>query len=769
MTTSGVEKSRGRLRPSYTPDMSARWWRWALTLTLATRLGAAQDAPPGPPGELARVEREAAWWRRKGEALRRAAIEARAVATRGGAASRVAQRELAARRDLAADAAYAEVVRGYDRLLAAERPTCARRAERAAALFSGRRYEAAGQAYAALRDLDACEARLPLYGAMAVRALEAQVVADARAGRMDACVAVRAGADPGGLVDHDGRAQLVADTVEMCQEPPIAAGVVEAPPLVDRLLAARVAYGTRARFYPASSALAESGAPIGADGRVVVPPSLAECALENALAVMRFGRLGDAEPLLRAIFTRYCDEGGVVSRAAEALGQLLRSQRRDGEIEEVARLGLSRCGPELPLPLWLGNAHFRPPLDLFRRAERGEPADAADLYQRASQEFVLAVHRNQRHPLAALALRHAAVALERAGRPASAARLYLQAASIADHPREGMTEPPDVRTQRLEELARARYGAAIALEGVCAYDEALTLVRLALVDASALEAQRTDPLQRDVFQAILRLTLGRGRWDEAAAALAEVAAHARDASLREDAAFSRMHLPYLAGRWREATVALGAWLRSPEAPRDGSRRVQALWELAQAHRHLGARAAYLRTMREVARVFRARRLALDGPAAPLAAEAMFVDLDERVGALLRAQALPPLTLRAQLDAIDRDAWDVERLGGPHAVAASYRAAQAFEHAAQRLGDPSLRARAIARYGAAVHAARTGNTPSLFADAALSRLQEVDTRAAVEAALQAQEAFVPAPGMLRHASAGATLLEDARVTTTELAR
>jgi tetratricopeptide (TPR) repeat protein len=746
--------------------MSARWWRWALALTLATRLGAAQDAPPGPPGELARVEREAAWWRRKGEALRRAAAEARAGATRGGAASRVEQRELAAGRDLAADAAYAEAVRGYDRLLAAEGPNCARRAERAAALFGGRRYEEAGQAYAALRDLDACEARLPLYAAMAVRALEAQVIADARAGRMDACVAVRAGAEPGALVDHDGRAQLVADTVEMCQEPPIAAGVVEAPPLVDRLLAARVAYGTRARFYPASSALAESGAPIGADGRVVVPPSIAECALENALAVMRFGRLGDAEPLLRAILTQYCDEGGVKSRAAEALGQLLRSQRRDGEIEEVERMNLSRCSEP---PLRVGNPPFRPPLDLFQRAERGEPADAADLYQRASQEFVLAVHQNQHHPQAALALRYGAVALERAGRPASAARLYLQAASIADHPHEGMTEPPDVRAQRLEELARARYGAAVALEGVCAYDEALTLARLALVDASAPEAQRADPLQRDVFQAILRLTLGRGRWDEAAAALAEVVAHARDASLREDAAFGRMHLPYLAGRWREATAALGAWLRAPEAPRDGSRRVQALWELAQAHRHLGARAAYLRAMREAARVFRERRLALDGPAAPLAAEAMSVDLDERVGALLRAPALPPRMLRAQLDAIDRDAWDVERLGGPHAVAASYRAAQAFEHAAQRLGDPSLRVRAIARYGAAVHAARTNHTPSLFADAALSRLQEVDTRAAIEAALQAQEAFVPAPRMLRHAPAGATLLEDTRVTTTELAR
>jgi hypothetical protein len=37
------------------------------------------------------------------------------------------------------------------------------------------------------------------------------------------------------------------------------------------------------------------------------------------------------------------------------------------------------------------------------------------------------------------------------------------------------------------------------------------------------------------------------------------------------------------------------------------------------------------------------------------------------------------------------------------------------------------------------------------------------------ALQAQETFVPAPRLLRHASAGATLLENGRVTTTRLAR
>lgn len=170
-------------------------------------------------------------------------------------------------------------------------------------------------------------------------------------------------------------------------------------------------------------------------------------------------------------------------------------------------------------------------------------------------------------------------------------------------------------------------------------------------------------------------------------------------------------------------------------------------------------------MREVERVFRERRLALDGPAAPFVAEAVFVELDARVGALLRAPPAPAEVLRARLDAIDRALWAVERVRDAHVVAASYRVGQAFEHAAERLRDPSLRRRAIERYVGAVHASQSSGAPSLFADAARSRLREIDTRAAVDAVIRAQAA----PSLHRRASAGAPLLETAPVYTTHLAR
>jgi len=236
---------------------------------------------------------------------------------------------------------------------------------------------------------------------MAVSSLEAQIVTDARARRLDACDAVRAGADPGALVDAAGASPLDAEAAAECQGPSMEDVERAIPPVVAQQLEARVAYVIGLSRSTDGAALRAEAPARGVDGRPLAVPSGAASFLDNGRTLVRFGHTREGEHLLRGILDRYCDDAPAREGATRELLSLLDAPGREMERQAVADESRRACpshgihpGLLPPRPM----SPFQRPMEIYRRAQGTDRGLAPPLYEEAASALEAAVVENSLSP-----------------------------------------------------------------------------------------------------------------------------------------------------------------------------------------------------------------------------------------------------------------------------------------------------------------------------------------------------------------------------------
>jgi hypothetical protein len=690
---------------------------------------------------------------RAAAAHRRRAVALTRQAAGADAAARAALQAGAADALRRADAAYRDAAQAYTRFVLNhpnDEDAYEFRYNRADALFWGRDPAAAADAYAEVREANDDDRRLAPAAYMAVRSLEAALLAAVRERRVEPCDALRAALPRASITDDLGAPMLDEARAAACGR---SAGR-PMPEVIAALQGAREAYQRRV---PAALDRAEHLADVAAADAPAesAAPYREKFAYLQARTLAAFGRGAEAEALLRALLTACRDPAVARAAFADLHAELSRADRVDAVdalLRDQARAGCVAVPDALAADLVLRRA-----MDQYRAAERGPAEGAAARFEEAARAMEEAARRSPGHPDAALAGFYAALAWERGNRSDTATQAYLRV--LRDYDRavdaEGAPLAGDALQRRVDLLEQSHLRAGVNLERQLDHDAALAHYR-AVADDPRFAAARDHALHaHDALASVALLTSQLGRHAEAERAWRAFLPAARPGDERAEAAFRLAELPARAGDHAAAARSLARYLaETPADPHTAQRRVRAQHALALAHQGLGDHARYRRALRDVATVFRASGAPAGTPGAALAAEALYADLDDRATAFARTAFTrgDAASLRAQVEraraslaALDAAAREVVALrGGEFSVGALVRQGEAHEHLAaleSRVGEllavadsPALRRarasverlRALARRDPARREALTQQ-----ADALAARL-DAQERAAVDA-------------------------------------
>jgi tetratricopeptide (TPR) repeat protein len=599
---------------------------------------------------------------------------------------------------------------------------------RADALFWSARYSDAARAYGEVRESNENDQYLAASAYMAIRSVEASIRADVLAGRLDPCLAVRAGIDISGLRNAQRQPFLDAAREEQCKGLPLqptaptaapagagapaaAQGNNPAPPAqpqilelnlpesVRALMDARISYVRRVPR-PQDSARGLSGV-FQSDGNPLNdPPFRSKYAYLNARTQMRFGHTREAEEAYRGILRTFCTDQVVAGAAFADLFNMLfvqgRTEDRDALALEQSRGGC-RGVDQSQIAGVLTDRTFRLALDLFRNAERATGDEALRLYERAANDLLLAVNSNRTHKDAPLALFFTALAYERTNRFDTATQTYIRITQDFNNLNvNGSTPPRELeggdRQQRIDLLEQAHFRAGVNLDRTFDYESAVRYFDAVVRDARFASANDHAEHVHEALGSIALIHTNTGNWARARDAWRAFLPVAEAGRERATAEYRVAEMPWRARDWQGAVRAFQEYRRTTPMSSDTAEfHVQAQYNTAQALRNAGDQNGAQRELRRVAEVFRQSRQQPGSRAAAFAAEALFVDLDTRVRAFMTRTlsagtgtelARAVRALKVELDGIDTQAGEIIDLqGGEYTLGALVRRGEAHEYLA----------------------------------------------------------------------------------------
>lgn len=585
---------------------------------------------------------------------------------------------------------------------------------RADAMFWAGRYMDAARAYAEVRESNENDQYLVASSYMTIKALEAAIRADVGGGRIDPCLAERAGIDVSALTNAQGQAVLAADAVTRCREVPMQPAAASAngqpaaaaaplelniPDSVRGLMEARVAYVRRVPRRQDS--LAGLGEVFQADeNRLNNPPFRSKFAYLNARTQLRYGHVRDAEAAYRSILQNFCNDPDVAGASFADLFNLMLLQGRDDDRERFAReQAQSACrGVDQGVVTGeLTNAGFRRALDIFNQAERATGDEAIRLYEQAADLMLRAVNENRNHPQAPLALYYTALSYERTNRFDTATQTYVRITQEYNNLNvNGSTPPRELegadRQKRIDILEQSNFRAGVNLDRTFDYDGAVRYFDTVVRDTRLATATGHGEHVHDALASIALIRTNTGEWTRAREAWRAFVAVAEPGRERATAEYRVAEMPWRARDWAGAVRAFQDYRRTVAMSADTAEyHVQAQYNIAQALKNSGDQTGARRELRRVAEVFRQSRQAPGSRAAAYAAEALYADLDVRVREY-NARTLTQGTgtelarqirdLKTELDGIDTQASEIIDLqGGEYTIGALVRRAEAHEYLA----------------------------------------------------------------------------------------
>jgi tetratricopeptide (TPR) repeat protein len=593
---------------------------------------------------------------------------------------------------------------------------------RADALFWSGNYAEASRAYGEVRESNENDQYLAASAYMAIKSLEAAIRADVSAGRMDACLAVRAGIEIGQLRNAQGQPYLDAAGEQRCKELPTqpgaaqpaqpqagqqaqaaqpAANVLEIniPESVRSLMEARISYVRRVpRGQDSPRGLAEV---FSSDGNPLNdPPFRSKFAYLNARTNLRYGHARDAEEGYRYILRTFCSDQLVAGAAfADLFNMMLvqnRQEDRDALAMEQSR-GSCRGVDQSLIVTTLTDRTFRLALDRFHSAERASGEEALRLYESAANEMLQAINSNRGHRDAPLALYYTALAYERTNRFDTATQTYIRITQDFNNLNVNGSNPPREleggdRQQRVDILEQAHFRAGVNLDRTFDYEGAVRYFDAVVRDNRFASATGHGDHVHDALASIALIRTNTGDWTRAREAWRAFLPVAEAGRERATAEYRYAEMPWRARDWQGAVRAFQEYRRvTPMSSDTAEFHVQAQYNIAQALRNAGDQTGAQRELRRVAEVFRQSRQQPGSRAAAYAAEALYADLDTRVRQFMTRAltqgtgtelARQVRTIKTELDAIDTQAAEIIDLqGGEYTIGALVRRGEAHEYLA----------------------------------------------------------------------------------------
>ncbi len=587
----------------------------------------------------------------------------------------------------------------------------------AQALFYSRRYGEAAQAYEAVRESNENDQFLVPAAFMAVKSRENALQMAAQNRQMDPCLALRAGIALPLLVDDQGAPLLDATQATQCQAIPVAGGAapstdgqaptapvavteIPIPPMVQELMAARVAFAQRVPASQDTMAALHDVVDADPTDTASLPPYRPKFAYLNARTELWFGHIGDADHPggadhdLRAVAHTYCSDPIVAHAAIFDLRNLYVETGRHDDLIALAHQQTETHCEGVRSDEFVGvlqDEQFRAALEIFHSAEHAPADQAAAIYERAAEQMQHAVDTNRTHPQAPLALFYTALAFERTGRYDTATQTYVRITEQYNNTQDGQGHEltGDALAERVNILEQSNFRAAVSMEHTFDYDNALRYYTTVATDERFNSATSHARDQHDALASIAMIDTNLGRWPQALAAYQAFLPHAEAGHEQALAEFRIAEIPYKAENWSDAVRSLGDYLRHTAPSTDNAQfRVQAQYDIALAYNHENNEAQYRRSLRDVATVFHTSGEQPGSTAAAWAAEALFHDLDDQVTAFTHEQfnrgspaqlASQVHNFQAQLDAIDAAAQNVVALrGGVYSIASLERQGEAHE-------------------------------------------------------------------------------------------
>lgn len=591
---------------------------------------------------------------------------------------------------------------------------------RADALFWSGQYAEAARAYGTVRESNENDQFLAASAYMAIKSLEASIRADVAGGRMDACLAVRAGIDVSMLRNSAGQPYLDTAAENRCKELPTqqaaapaqpaqgqAQGAAAAPAVLEinipenvrALMDARIAYVRRVpRGQDSPRGLAEV---FQSDGNPLNdPPFRSKFAYLNARTNLRYGHTRDAEEAYRYILRTFCSDALVAGAAFADLFNMLLVQNRTEDRDALALEQSQRsCGgvDQGGIRDALTNREFRLAFEQYRSAERATGEEALRLYEAAANALLRAMNANRNHPEAPLALYYTALSYERTNRFDTATQTYIRITQDFNNLNVNGSNPPrelegQDRQQRVDLLEQANFRAGVNLDRTFDYEGAVRYFDTVVRDSRFNSATGHEDHVHDALASIALIRTNTGDWARARDAWRAFLPVAEPGRERATAEYRYAEMPWRARDWQGAVRAFQEYRRvTPMSSDTAEFHVQAQYNIAQALKNAGDNAGSLRELRRVADVFRQSRQQPGSRAAAYAAEALYADLDTSVrqfmtrtlsqgtGTELAAQIR---TLKTALEAIDTQATAIIDLqGGEYTIGALVRRGEAHEYLA----------------------------------------------------------------------------------------
>jgi tetratricopeptide (TPR) repeat protein len=676
------------------------------------------------------------------------------------------------------------------------------RLRRAIALAGAAHHDEAAEAYSALarssqeEDVVARAAR----GARVQR--RAHVIALVARGELDACSAVRAGIGAAALVDGAGRPRVTPALAARCEAIPDGVGTsvneLAIPQPIRALMDARLESVSTMSRERAAHETATADDEVGPGIRPEAVGLAAWLSQLNALTLLRFGHVREAESLLRERLSLWpC--GPVANESYRMLRTLFARQGRDVDaaaLENERRY--RRCaGGVAPCPSdaiydrsrveIMHDAVYRQSADLFHQAEQARPEVSRALYERVVQKMDRALRANPIHPQAALAHFYVALALERSGRWVSAAERYARITREFDSTLDaaGRELCGEALAQRINVLELATYRAAVNAERNYDFDAAVAHYRAVVEDPRFAGAVDHDAHVHDALASIAMISTNLGHWRAATAAWTAFEPFSESGRERAEVRLRLAQIPYREGRWRDAVRSLEAFARGPSTADTVPLQVWAWSLVAECHRRLSDGAGSRAALVEAVRVFHATGLSA-GSMAAARAVARLPEFDALVAEILASRPEPGVDAgaaawRERIATLDRDIEEMARLSPIAVVGARVRLGEAYERLAtmaeastgeaSAVGSagvrPDWRARAVEHYLTAVRDARRDGMPSPTAERALDRAHASENREPLTAVLTRWGRSIERPGIFDENPPGALLLESGAVATPPL--
>jgi len=479
--------------------------------------------------------------------------------------------------------------------------------------------------------------------------------------------------------------------IEVRSEPPPAAGTpprvspVPMPPLVQRLAQARELYNARV------------------DEAHDTEKVRASYAYNNTLLLYQYGYWTPAKERFTQIYETRCN-GPLADETGRVAWLSLRNMAVTlGESAEVERLGADlrdkKCSfspsgqpardidckdpangedPQCLAGADLTNIQYKKAVDVFADAEKAQGAEQVRLYEQSATLLLQAVADEPNHPQAPLALEKAAIALERANRSESAARLY---ARIIEEIGPLSAKDPQQQQNYDGILANAYFRLAFNANRFFDYDRAIENYRI-LADSERFKKSQDPEMPERREGALInaaRILEYQQQYARAADYYQRASDLLKDPTEKQAAAYRVAEMAYKQNNWNDTVKKMQAFIGKYQSdPAAGELVVQAHWRIAQARKASGKAKDYDNALVDVVTAYARSGQQPGSIAAEYAAQSKFILADKGNESFETFTIKPgnPASMKAYVDElkkqIDSGATQATTRNQAYDAVASYR-------------------------------------------------------------------------------------------------